>query len=104
MVDEGEIYYPLRWTPAEALQFLNDVPALESAGVVVRTPANWRMNRPPRPQVKASVGGSEPSFVGAEALLDFRLEVTLEDEMLTQKRSARSCAAPMGWPWCAANG
>lgn len=85
MVDEGEIYYPLRWTPAEALQFLNDVPALESAGVVVRTPANWRMNRPPRPQVKASVGGSEPSLVGAEALLDFRLEVTLEDEMLTAK-------------------
>ncbi|MGO8952046.1 MAG: DEAD/DEAH box helicase [Rhodomicrobium sp.] len=85
MVDEGEIYYPLRWTAPEALQFLNDVPALESAGVVVRTPASWRMNRPPRPQVKASVGGSDPSFVGAEALLDFNLEVTLDDETLTEK-------------------
>ncbi len=85
MVDEGEIYYPLRWTAAEALQFLNDVPALESAGVVVRTPANWRMNRPPRPKVKASVGGTEPSFVGAEALLDFRLHVTLDDETLSEK-------------------
>ena len=85
MVDEGEIYYPLRWTAAEALEFLNDVPALEKAGVVVRTPANWRMNRPPRPRVKASVGGSEPSFVGAEALLDFRLEVTLDDETLNEK-------------------
>jgi superfamily II DNA or RNA helicase len=83
MVDENEIYYPLRWTAAEALQFLNDVPALESAGVVVRTPANWRMNRPPRPQVKASVGGSDPSFVGAAALLDFSLEVTLDDETLS---------------------
>ncbi len=83
MVDEGEIYYPLRWTAPEALQFLNDVPALESAGVVVRTPASWRMNRPPRPRVKASVGGSDPSFVGAEALLDFNLEVTLDDETLS---------------------
>ena len=63
--------YPLRWTAEEALQFLNDVPALESAGVVVRTPANWRMNRPPRPQVKASVGSSEPSLWAPRALLDF---------------------------------
>jgi non-specific serine/threonine protein kinase len=85
MVDEGEIYYPLRWTAAEALQFLNDVPALESAGVVVRAPANWRMNRPPRPKVSASVGGAEPSFVGAEALLDFHVQVTLDDETLSEK-------------------
>jgi superfamily II DNA or RNA helicase len=85
MVDESEIYYPLRWTAAEALQFLNDVPVLESAGVVVRTPANWRLNRPPRPKVKASVGGSEPSFVGAAALLDFELQVTLDDETLSEK-------------------
>jgi non-specific serine/threonine protein kinase len=26
MVDEGEIYHPLRWTPAEAFQLLTDVP------------------------------------------------------------------------------
>jgi hypothetical protein len=29
MVDAGEIYHPLRWTPAEAFQLLNDVPRLE---------------------------------------------------------------------------
>ena len=34
MVEAGEIYHPLRWTPAEALQFLTDVPALEAAGIV----------------------------------------------------------------------
>ena len=84
MVDEGEIYYPLRWTAAEALQFLNDVPALESAGVVVRVPANWHMNRPPRPEVSASVGGEEPSFVAAEVLLDFHVQVTLGDETLSE--------------------
>jgi non-specific serine/threonine protein kinase len=85
MVDEEEIYYPLRWTAAEALQFLNDVPALESAGLIIRTPATWRMNRPPRPQVKATIGGSEPSFVGADALLNFRLDVSLDGEPLTAK-------------------
>jgi non-specific serine/threonine protein kinase len=85
MADEGEIYHPLRWTADEALQFLKDVPALESAGVVVRTPASWRMTRPPRPQVKATAGGDEPSHVGAAALLDFHVEVTLGDETLTEK-------------------
>jgi superfamily II DNA or RNA helicase len=85
MADEGEIFHPIRWTAEEALCFLNDVPALESAGVIVRTPANWRMNRPPRPQVKATIGGEQPSYVGAAALLDFSLEVTLGDETLTAK-------------------
>jgi superfamily II DNA or RNA helicase len=83
MVDAGEIFHPLRWTPQQALQFLKDVPALESGGVVVRMPANWRMNRPARPQVKAVVGGAAPSNLGLDALLDFRMEVTLEGETLS---------------------
>jgi hypothetical protein len=39
MVEAGEIYHPLRWTPAEAFQLLTDVPRLEAAGIVVRVPA-----------------------------------------------------------------
>ncbi|PYV89355.1 MAG: ATP-dependent helicase [Acidobacteria bacterium] len=83
MVDAGEIFHPLRWQPNKALQLLRDVPQLESAGVVVRMPANWRSNRPPRPQVTGRVGGSTPSGLGKDALLDFRMEVTLDGETLT---------------------
>ncbi len=61
MVDTGEIFHPLRWSPQQAVQLLKDVPALESAGVVGRMPASWRMNRPARPQVKATAGGNTPS-------------------------------------------
>ncbi|HEX4209399.1 MAG TPA: SNF2 helicase-associated domain-containing protein, partial [Candidatus Binataceae bacterium] len=57
MVDSGEIFHPLRWKPQDAIHFLHDAAALEAAGVVVRMPANWRMNRPARPVVKAIVGG-----------------------------------------------
>ena len=56
MVDAGEIFHPLRWTPREALQLLRDVPQLETAGVVVRMPAAWRGNRPPRPRVTGTRG------------------------------------------------
>src|SRR5882762_9521320 len=83
MVDAGEIFHPLRWTAPQALQFLKDASALESAGVVVRMPASWRMNRPARPQVKATVGGRPPSTLGVDALLDFTMEVTLDGERLS---------------------
>ena len=83
MVDAGEIFHPLRWSPQAALQLLTDVPRLETAGVVVRMPAAWRGKRPPRPRVTASVGGKPPSGIGQEALLDFQMDVTLDGESLT---------------------
>jgi hypothetical protein len=92
MVDAGEIFHPLRWSPQQALQFLKDAPALESAGVVVRMPASWRMNRPARPQVKATVGGRAPSALGLDALLDFTMEVTLDGEKLSAAEIKRLLA------------
>ncbi len=92
MVDAGEIFHPLRWSPQQALQFLKDVPAIESAGVAVRMPANWRMNRPTRPQVKATVGGHAPSQLGMDALLDFRMDVTLDGERLSATEIKRLLA------------
>jgi superfamily II DNA or RNA helicase len=92
MVDSGEIFHPLRWSPPQALQFLKDVPALESAGVAVRMPASWRLNRPARPQVKATIGGRAPSQLGLDALLDFRMEVTLEGEKLSAAEIKRLLA------------
>jgi non-specific serine/threonine protein kinase len=84
MVDAGEIFHPLRWSPQEAFRFLGDVSKLERAGVVVRMPATWRAGRPSRPRVTATVGAEAPSALGTDALLDFRMEVTLDGQTLTQ--------------------
>ncbi len=83
MVDAGEIFHPLRWSPQDAMRFLSDVPLVEAAGVVVRMPAGWRANRPPRPQVSVTVGGKPPVGMGKDALLDFRMAVTLDGETLS---------------------
>ena len=83
MIQRGEIYHPLRWTPANAFQLLSDVPKLEAAGIIVRAPLSWGGSRPARPMVKASVGANQPSLLGAGALLDFSMQVTLEGEVLT---------------------
>src|ERR1022692_3847537 len=96
MVDGGEIYHPLRWSPQQALQFLKDVALLEGAGVIVRMPASWRMNRPARPQVTARIGGQQPSKLGMDALLDFRMEVSLDGETLTKAEIKRLLAQTDG--------
>jgi len=96
MVDAGEIFHPLRWSPQEAARLLRDVPQLESAGVVVRMPAAWKANRPSRPQVTAKVGGSRPSQLGHHALLDFRMEVVLDGETLTATEVERLLAQSDG--------
>ena len=83
MVAEGEIYHPLRWTPADAWRFLADTAKLNAAGIVVRAPGAWPGGRPGRPVVKASVGARPPSQLGMDALLDFSMEVTLEGEPLS---------------------
>lgn len=83
MLQEGDIYHPLRWSAQEAYQFLTDVPKLESAGILVRAPLSWGSGRPSRPIVKASIGERPPSLLGAGALLDFSMAVTLEGETLT---------------------
>jgi non-specific serine/threonine protein kinase len=83
MVESGEVFHPLRWTPSEATQFLRDCPQLEQSGIVVRMPATWSSHRPPRPKVTAKLGGTAPSLLGQNALLDFRMEVTLDGEALT---------------------
>ncbi len=96
MVDAGEIYHPLRWTPAEAQFLLRDVPLLARAGIIVRMPATWRMGRPARPQVKASVGGKPPSMLGLDAMLDFDYRVSLDGETLTAAEVKRLLAETAG--------
>lgn len=96
MVESGEIYHPLRWTPAEAFQLLTDTPRLEAAGVIVRVPTAWRTNRPPRPQVTAIVGGKPPSGLGTAALLDFEMGVSLDGEPLTKAEVEQLLAASNG--------
>ncbi len=96
MVDDGEIFHPLRWSPAEALRLLGDVAELEQAGVVVRMPATWRAGRPARPRVTATVGTRAPSGLGMDTLLDFRMEVTLDGERLTQTELKEILASAHG--------
>lgn len=85
LVNSGDIYHPLAWTPSDAHRFLQHIPLLEESGLVVRVPDWWRTARPPRPVVSAKVGDHAKFRIGAEALLDFSVNVTLDGEQLDEK-------------------
>ncbi len=82
LVDSGEIYHPLAWTPGEAHAFLKEIPACEASGVIVRVPDWWHAKRPPRPQVKVTVGAAKAAGLGLDAMLDFKAILTLEGEAI----------------------
>jgi non-specific serine/threonine protein kinase len=82
LVDSGQVFHPLAWTPPEAHRLLRDTPLLEESGLLVRVP-NWWAKRAPRVQVGVAIGKKQPSQFGADAMLDFHVDITLDGEKLT---------------------
>ncbi|MCB1095020.1 MAG: DEAD/DEAH box helicase [Verrucomicrobiae bacterium] len=82
LVDTRRIFQPLAWTPDQAWQFMNEIPAMEAAGLVVRIPDWWKAKRPPRPTVQVSMG-NQASALGIGGMLDFSVGVALNGEVLS---------------------
>jgi non-specific serine/threonine protein kinase len=83
LVESGDLYHPLGWTPAETYQFLQETPRYEHSGVLVRLPDWWKQRK--RPQVSVTIGNAKKKHLGAEALLDFQLGITLGDAPLSER-------------------
>jgi len=96
LVDSGDIYHPLSWTPTQAHRFLCEVALYEQAGLVVRMPDWWNKKSRPRPKVSVSVGGKSPSVLGMDALLDFDVELTLDGKSLSQNERDALLASTEG--------
>jgi superfamily II DNA or RNA helicase len=84
LADSGALFHAQAWTPVEAHRFLHEVPALEESGVVVRVPAWWSGQRPPRPRITITVGDERPAGLGLDAVLDFDARLTLGEDELTE--------------------
>ncbi len=94
LLESSDIYHPLAWTPEEAYPFLKDVPALEESGLVVRLPDWWKKR--PRPRVRVAVGSNTGETLSAQALLDFRVQLTLDGADLTPEEIAALTASGEG--------
>jgi len=94
LVQSGDVYHPLAWSPEEAYQFLQSVPELEASGLVARLPDWWKKRA--RPRVQLVIGNAPGSGLGASALLDFRVRLTLEGAPLTNEELEALQAAGAG--------
>ena len=105
IVDAGEIFHPLRWTPQDAVRFLQDVEAMERAGLVIRMPANWRRRclvAAPSPQRQACRNASRSALIvfvcvvgaGQRSPRRCRSGPMARSSIPSSCRSKRSCGAP----------
>lgn len=84
LVDSGDVFHPLAWTPQEAYRFLKEVPLYEESGLIVRLPDWWRKR--PRPQVSVTIGENRKKTLDASTMLDFNVSLALGDQSITEKQ------------------
>lgn len=96
LLKSKRLFAPQAWTAQEAYRFLQQSPAMEAAGVVIRLPNWWSARRPLRPQVQVRIGERQPSAVGFDSLIDFDSEVVLEGEALTPAELKRLMSESSG--------
>jgi non-specific serine/threonine protein kinase len=85
LVDSGEVFHPLAWSPREAYAFLKEIPIFEASGILVRVPDWWKAGRSPRPQVSISIGNRNSGKLGLSAMLDFSVDLSLDGETISEQ-------------------
>jgi SNF2 family DNA or RNA helicase len=94
LVESGDLYQMLAWTPHEAYRFLKDTPILEESGILVRLPDWWKKR--PRPRVGVTIGDARQKSFDAKSMLDFKVQLALGDEQLSEDEWRELMAADDG--------
>jgi len=94
LVDSGDIYQPLAWSPRQAYRFLKEVPVFEESGVLVRLPDWWKKR--PRPRAGITIGEKRRKKFDAAGMLDFQVRLALGDQELTEAEWNELIAAEEG--------
>ena len=88
LVDSGDLYQPLAWTPREAYRFLKDVPVLRGER---RAGAPARLVEEAASAARGvTIGDARQKKFDADAMLDFQVRLALGDQELTRSRMART--------------
>ncbi len=80
LVESGDVFHPLVWTPAEAHAFLSEIPLYEECGLLAQLPNWWRKRA--RPRVSVSLDASKGGALGMDEMLKFNIGVALGDNRL----------------------
>jgi len=95
LIESGELFHPLAWSAREAYTFLREIPLYEQSGILCRIPDWWKAGSQ-NPRVQVTIGGSQPSAVGMDALLSFDIGLSLGGAELTREEARRLLASTEG--------
>ncbi len=88
LVDTGTIFEAVAWTAQEAHSFLQNIPLMETSGIVVRVPNWWNPQKPPRLKAEIHLGGASNSMLGLDSLLEFDIRLVHNGESFTEEEWA----------------
>jgi superfamily II DNA or RNA helicase len=85
LLESKRVFNAVAWAPEQAFAFLQEVPTMEEAGLVIKVPDWWQNRRPPAPQVQVVLdAGEKQSRLGIDSLLKFRISVAVAGEALSE--------------------
>lgn len=85
MMESGELFHPLRFSPQDAYTFLREVPVYEDSGVICRIPNWWRSRS--GVSVNRVVGDKPPSQFDAKALLSVRPSLIIDGQEISAEEA-----------------
>ncbi|MDA3811037.1 MAG: DEAD/DEAH box helicase [Spirochaetaceae bacterium] len=83
LLDSGELFYPLNFSPEESFQFLSEIPLYENAGILCRIPNWWRSSKKSSSLSLSFGDKKQTSFLGLNSLIDFQAKIKIGDVELT---------------------
>ncbi len=86
LLETGDLFHPLAWTSSEAFSFLKEIPVYEESGILCRIP-NWWKGNASGIRLNFSVGDKKPSFVGMDAILNFKAGLFLGDMQISEEEA-----------------
>jgi non-specific serine/threonine protein kinase len=88
MVDSGELFKIVGFTPNETFSFLSGINDFEAAGILCRLPRWWK-GSPKKVALSLSVGNKKPSVISLKAMLNFDAGLHLDGEELSVDEATR---------------
>jgi len=91
LLESGELFQPVGFSTRDAASFLSGVPDFEAAGILCRIPRWWK-GTPSKIAVGLSIGNGVPSKINRDALLDFKAELLIDGETISDAEARRILA------------
>jgi non-specific serine/threonine protein kinase len=95
LIETGEIFHPLAWSPKEAYTFLKEIPLYEDSGILCRIP-DWWKGKGASSSVSINLGERKPSLLGMDAILSFDSSILIGGIKLTPSEAKKLLAESEG--------